>query len=67
MESHNSFKVGQIVKCPPDRGEVGYSGEIVRINEEVNFNYKGIPYRWIIVKKDNKTRHVWPSNRLGHY
>jgi len=60
-----SLKIGDTVYCPADRGESGYHGKIIHIGEQVSKNIDGVEFVWITVRKDSKTNHVWPSNRLG--
>ncbi|MBC7198096.1 MAG: hypothetical protein H5U32_02490 [Pseudomonas balearica] len=55
------FLVGQIVRCPADRGDAGYQGTVTSVGEPL----PGKSYRWIEVRHPRGTKHVWPSNRLG--
>lgn len=55
------FLVGQIVRCPADRGDAGYQGTVVSVGEPL----PGKSYRWVEVQHPRGTKHVWPSNRLG--
>lgn len=59
------LQVGNFVHCPADRGEAGYTGRITHVGESVNKAHNGVEYVWITVRKDNKTNHVWPSNRIS--
>ncbi len=66
IEQANNLKVGQLVYCPEDRGEAGYSGKVTHISDTQNKNIRGTDYVWVTVRRlDGKSAHVWPSNRLG--
>jgi hypothetical protein len=58
------FIVGQIVQCPPDRGDKGYQGVVTSVGTDEQKNYQGVPYFWIEVKGP-RHKSVWPSHRLG--
>lgn len=59
------MKLGQIVKCPADRGDKPYKGKITHVGSSVNKTFNGVQYVWVTVEHPNKSKHVWPSNRLG--
>jgi hypothetical protein len=65
-----SLKVGQIVRCPADRGDLPYEGKVTWIGDSVCYNHLGVPYvwvgvgRWLSSAKGGST--TWPSNRLGY-
>lgn len=52
------------VKCPPDRGDAGYSGKVVHVDHTEHKNSQGSPYCWVTVQHPSGSKHVWPSNRL---
>ena len=59
-------KVGDIVRCPPDRGSAAYTGTVHFVGKNVYTNIHGVPYVWVTVNKGNTSREVWPSHRLGY-
>lgn len=61
MNEPRRFLVGQIVRCPSDRGDKPYTGTVTWVGEPL----QGKDYRWIEVRHPRGTKHVWPSNRLG--
>lgn len=56
------MKITDKVKCPPDRGSIGYIGTIVEIGRK-DINYYGKEFTWIGVSNGH---HVtwWSSTRL---
>ena len=60
-------KLGQFVKCPADRGDPPYKGQIVNIAPGIYTDLKGTRYQWVTVRHSTypNTAHVWPSHRLG--
>lgn len=60
-----TLKHGSLVHCPADNGEPGYSGIVRHVSGEATHALLKEPFLWVSVEKDGKTRHVWPSNRLG--
>ena len=66
LDRAQSLKIGQIVGCPADRGDVRYTGKVTHIGTEINKSFSGVEFVWVTVEHPNgKSRHVWPSNRLG--
>ena len=60
------FKVGDIVRCPEDRGEASYTGRIVHVSETSGTNIRGTVYYWTTVRRrGGKSQHVWPDHRLS--
>lgn len=60
------FKVGDIVRCPADRGAPAYTGKVVHAGGGVNHNLNNTPYTWVEVQNIMTGRKaVWPSNRLS--
>lgn len=41
------LEIGKKVKCPADRGEPGFIGEIVSFSDKVNRNINNIEYVWV--------------------
>lgn len=64
MSAPRSFAVGDMVRCPPDRGSPGFSAKVVQAGGEVHRNHQGQPYQWVTVQPKGGARSVWPSNRL---
>jgi len=66
IEQAKALKVGQIVRCPTDRGDITYTGKVEHIEETVHKNIYGVEYVWVTVAHPSgKSRHVWPSHRLS--
>lgn len=69
IERARKLKPGDMVHCPPDRGEPGYFGTVCKgalPEEETKKNIHGDEYVWIVVTgHSGLSRHMWPSNRLG--
>lgn len=59
------LKVGDIVECPPDRGDPGYSGGIAHVSEQEQTHMGGKPFIWVTVKRCGAHASAWPSNRIG--
>ena len=60
------FAVGELVSCPPDRGEPEYTGRVEQVGVDIRENIRGAEYVWISVRGLNSGRvSVWPSNRLS--
>jgi len=59
------LKAGDIVSCPPDRGNKGYRGTVAYVGNvnDVHKSFFGDEYLWITVKGPEHES-VWPSNRL---
>ena len=57
-------KVGEQVRCPPDRGNSAYTGKVWRVGENVYTNIHGVDYVWVTVTKGKYQREIWPSHRL---
>lgn len=57
----------QHVTCPEDRGDKPYEGRIMGIGNDMHENAAGVRFRWLTVQRldGQRTKHVWPSNRLG--
>jgi hypothetical protein len=62
---HTRLKVGMTVRCPPDRGDQGYSGNVKSVGTHINRNSVGSDYVWVEVEHPRGTKHIWPSTRLG--
>lgn len=64
-----TFKIGQIVQCPADRGDKPYKAKVFAIDPTISKNINGIKYQLITVKKVfdfyHQTKHVWPSHKLS--
>jgi hypothetical protein len=57
---------GAHVHCPADRGDKAYTGTVRHVDGTVNKNIHGVPYVWVTVQRiPDRSRHVWPSHRLG--
>jgi hypothetical protein len=64
----DQLKVGQLVRCPSDRGDPGYVGKVLGYSTEVNTTSTGSTYVWVEVHNPIfNHKSVWPSNRLGKY
>lgn len=65
IDKAKQLKVGDIVRCPPDMGEPGYTA-VVRWHpvQHVFYSHTGVAYIWVHVTGPNGNPHVWPSNRL---
>lgn len=61
----NEPRIGMAVKCPKDRGDAPFVGDIEQVGDEVNLNHKGHEYRWILVRHPLGRKSIWPSNRLA--
>jgi len=61
-----ALKVGDIVHCPADRGELAHSGRVEHVGETECTHMCGKPFIWITVRPRNSHASVWPSNRLGN-
>lgn len=60
------FKVGDIVRCPADRGDTTFLGKVVFAGSAVHHNLNNTPYTWVEVKNIMTGRKaIWPSNRLS--
>lgn len=62
------MRILQPVTCPADRGDAPYPGRIMYIGKDVQVNYQGVRYVWLTIQRTDRTprtKHVWPSNRLG--
>lgn len=59
-----ALKVGDVVRCPADRGTPAYIGPITHISGNVA-THMGKEFIWVTVADGHGHRHVWPSNRLG--
>lgn len=60
-------KVGDVVTCPPDRGDASYTGRIEHV-DPTRYDSNGTPYVWATVRRstDARSAHVWPSHRIGY-
>lgn len=61
------LKPGDFVRCPPDRGDEGYTGPVTLLQPgiEPQRNAAGIEYISVHVRTPRGHDTVWPSNRLG--
>ncbi len=67
IEQAKNLRLGQTVKCPPDRGTNGYMG-IVSIIPTPLYEYVNSAnekYIWVSVKDKYNNVAVWPSNRIS--
>lgn len=64
LERAIRLEVGNIVWCPADRGEDGYSGTVTSVGGSIA-NAGVTQYIWIEVQTPRGHKSVWPSNRLG--
>jgi hypothetical protein len=68
IEHAKGLKVGDRVRCPPDRGDPAYIGKVTHLSADHGGTVYGTDqiYLWVTVEHPaGKSRHVWPSNRLG--
>jgi hypothetical protein len=67
IEIARRLKPGHLVTCPADGGEPAYSGRVAFVGANEYRNDQGAPYVWVTVERVHlpRTKHVWPSNRLG--
>lgn len=67
IQRAKSLKIGSIVHCPADRGDLAFIGKVVSVGEHVRKNLSGTEYVWIHVRHTypGKRLSAWPSNRLG--
>jgi hypothetical protein len=63
IDKAKQLKVGNIVQCPPDRGDEAYSGFVTHTGETVYLNIHDEPFIWVTVRHHSQSA-VWPSNRL---
>lgn len=63
--------LGDIVRCPEDRGEKPFQARITHVGTDVHLANQ-TRYVWVQVQRLNDTRGgygnggVWPSHRLGY-
>jgi hypothetical protein len=61
-------KIGNLVACPKDRREPGFTGKVAAISPIIATNADGEEYVWIEVQHPFTGRKSqWPSNRLGAF
>lgn len=68
IKKAQALKVGDMVRCPEDRGDPAYVGRVSHTlpNATVYYDLKGRPYIWVEVQNGTpKRKTVWPTNRLG--
>lgn len=60
------LQVGDKVKCPADRGNMAYTGQVLSVGTEVYKTMYEQPYVWVEVLDINRrSKSLWPSNRLN--
>lgn len=60
------FKVGDLARCPADRGDPAYTGRVTHVCTTQNTNIYGTPYYWVTVRTPSGKRStVWPSHRIS--
>lgn len=64
IEKAKLLKIGDVVRCPADRGEPKFVGSVTHVGNEVYKDLPGVEYIWVTVR-GAKHESVWPSNRLG--
>lgn len=65
IDKARQLKRGDIVACPPDRGNPGYRGTIKHVGAVEAKTTEGTPYIWVTVQAPWRHAEVWPSNRLS--
>lgn len=65
IDKAKQLKVGDVVRCPPDRGDPGYTATVRSAPaQQTLYNDTGVAYTWVYVTDPNGTSHIWPSNIL---
>jgi hypothetical protein len=71
IEDARKLKPGDVVRCPPDRGNPGYAGRVKFLVPDAPASKAfggGEEYIWVTVTPSEslmgKASAVWPSNRL---
>ncbi len=66
IEQALKLQPGQVVHCPEDRGQEGYTGHVEHRSDDVNDTHDGrSKYIWVSVRHRRGHASVWPSNRLS--
>lgn len=58
---------GDVVVCPPDRGDPQYRGKVThscKVTKNISKNLLGEEFIWVEVEGLGR-KSMWPSNRLG--
>lgn len=66
IDKARKLAVGDLVICPPDRGDAGFAGKITRVDtsQKSSRNIDGHEYIGVTVQGPHG-KAVWPSNRLS--
>lgn len=61
-------KVGDVVRCPADRGDAPFWATISHVGPGVCTHMNGPRFLWCTVKRNSGAQGggVWPSHRLGY-
>jgi len=66
IKQAKQLKVGDVVRCPADRGAAPFTGKVSSVGANVSKSIHGEEYVWINVKgPSGHSAGVWPSNRLA--
>ena len=62
IEQAKLLKVGDSVRCPPDREYKGFIARVIHIGKIVCTNNDGVKFLWATVDQPYST---WPTNRIS--
>lgn len=63
LKQAQALKVGDVVRCPAERGDPGYTGTVEHVGTHVTD--RPVPFVWVVVRRTGAHASSWPSNRLG--
>ena len=67
IERALQLEKGDVVVCPPDRGDPGFRGKVInscKATKTISKTILGEEFIWVEVQGPSH-KSMWPSNRLG--